>query len=302
MLLRLSVLIPWALCTVSFVLSFLLLFAGHKEGFMEEYALLRLNTSTLGYDLVPTSDQSEDRDGFRGWLDDIQDEAADFLNDIGNDIADRLSEEIGISQWYSIHMMTLCRGEFEPNATDSDPDLNVTSCTRSSPDNRVNLTEIIDNELNAGPLSLSLADINWPDEVNDAIDTVNDVLLAAFILYCLAIGFSGLAMITALAAGFLDPRRRLITFCNFLLVFLAFLVLLAGSVGITVGGSIGEDKINEHGDAVGISASRGVPFIILSWVAFGTITIALFYWCGMFCVARRDKKRARYSHRGKAWN
>lgn len=94
----------------------------------------QLNTSTLGYDLVPTSDQSEDRDGFRGWLDDIQDEAADFLNDIGNDIADRLSEEIGISQWYSIHMMTLCRGEFEPNATESDPDLNVTSCTRSSPD------------------------------------------------------------------------------------------------------------------------------------------------------------------------
>lgn len=43
MFLRLSVLFPWALCTISFVLSFLLLFAGHKEGFMEEYSLLRVS-------------------------------------------------------------------------------------------------------------------------------------------------------------------------------------------------------------------------------------------------------------------
>lgn len=303
MLLRLSVLIPWALCTVSFILSFLLLFAGHKEGFLEEYALIRFNTSTLGYDLVPTSDETEDRGGIGGLIDDIQDGAADLLNDIGNNIADRLADELGISQWYSVHLMTLCRGEFEPNATDPSPDHNVTSCTKSSPDNRVNLTELIDSELQAGPLHISLAEINWPSQVDDAISTVNDVLLAIFILYCLAIGFSGLAMITALAAGVLDPRRRAVKLVNTILVFLAFIVLLAASIGVTVGGKIAEDKIDEFGDDIGISAERGMGFLAFTWAAFGTITVALIYWLAIFCVDRREKKRYRQSRVGqKGWN
>lgn len=303
MLLRLSVLIPWALCTVSFILSFLLLFAGHKEGFLEDYALIRFNTSTLGHDLVPTSDDTEDRGGIGGLIDDIQDGAADLLNDIGNNIADRLADELGISQWYSVHLMTLCRGEFEPNATDPSPDHNVTSCTKSSPDNRVNLTELIDNELQAGPLHISLAEINWPEQVDDAISTVNDVLLAIFILYCLAIGFSGLAMITALAAGVLDPRRRAVKLVNTILVFLDFIVLLAASIGVTVGGRIAEDKIDEYGDDIGISAERGAGFLAFTWAAFGTITVALVYWLAIFCVDRREKKRYRQSRVGqKGWN
>ncbi|KAH6692425.1 actin cortical patch SUR7/pH-response regulator pali [Plectosphaerella plurivora] len=299
MLLRLSVLIPWALCTVSFILSFLLLFAGHKDGFLEEYALIRFNTSTLGYDLVPTSDDTEeDSGGIGGLIDDIQDGATDLLNNIGNNIADRLADELGISQWYSVHLMTLCRGEFEPNATQPSPDHNVTSCTKSSPDNRVNLTELIDGELQAGPLHISLAEINWPSQVDDAISTVNKILLAIFILYCLAIGFSGLAMITALAAGVLDPRRSVVKIVNTILVLLAFIVLLAASIGVTVGGKIAEDKIDEFGGDIGISADRGMGFLAFTWAAFGTIAVALIYWFAIFCVDRREKKRYRQSRVG----
>jgi len=55
---RLSALFPLACAIVAFVLSMLCLFAGHKPGFMEEYHIVTLNTSTLGHDLIPTATTS----------------------------------------------------------------------------------------------------------------------------------------------------------------------------------------------------------------------------------------------------
>lgn len=46
--------IPILLCAASLVLTFLCLFAGRNKGFMEDYAVLTLNTSRIGQNVLQT--------------------------------------------------------------------------------------------------------------------------------------------------------------------------------------------------------------------------------------------------------
>lgn len=80
-----------------------------------------------------TSDGDQDRGGIGGFIDDLSDGVTEFINDLGNNIVDHFSDELGISQWYSIHLMTMCSGDYAPNATDPDANHNVTSCTKQKP-------------------------------------------------------------------------------------------------------------------------------------------------------------------------
>lgn len=300
-MLRWSVIFPVLLSIAALVISFLLLFAGSRPGFLEDYSLVRLNLTTLGYDVISDNidNIAGDNEGISGIIDNISDLIGDGLDDIGNSVADRLADELGISEWYSIHILTVCQGEYDPNATDSDPSYKVSECTTASPDARVNLTDLINNELQIGPLRITLDDINWPSEIDERIDQVNDALLALFIVYVVAIGFCGFALIGAVAAFFFDPRRRRVSLANMLLAALAALLLLGGSIATMIGGRRGADEINNIGEDVGISAEAGTPFIILSWVAFALMALAVVYWGAVACFARRDRGGLRSS---KPWN
>lgn len=57
------------------------------------------------------------------------DKATSALSDIENDVADKLAKSLGIKEFYSIHLVDLCDGSFEPNATDPHATFNVTNCT-----------------------------------------------------------------------------------------------------------------------------------------------------------------------------
>lgn len=56
-------------------------------------------------------------------------DALSSLSDIENDIADQLAKKLGIKEFYSIHLVDLCDGDFQPKATDPDATFNVTNCT-----------------------------------------------------------------------------------------------------------------------------------------------------------------------------
>ncbi|KAK6224642.1 SUR7 protein [Colletotrichum tabaci] len=296
-----TVIVPLVLSIVAFVLSFLALFAGHKEGFMEDYDVVRLNMSTLGYNLVPTATEEADpastTDGFLDrFVDGVSDRVSDIINDIGNDVADRLADELGVSEWYSLHLMDVCQGDFAPNVTAPNAWLNVTNCTQPSPGPNVNLTRMLDQELSIGPLRLSLADLNWPDTIEDTLDKVNKFLLAIWVLYVLGIAFSGLAVLGSLAAFFLGFKKRT-TVTNFVFAILAALVLFAGSLITTIGAKEGAKQITDIGEDIGISAKAGQKFMIISWVAFAVMFAAAVYWVTQFCVERRSTRRRGFSEK-----
>lgn len=100
----------------------------------------QLNVSMLGHDLIDSSssDDSSDDDDDGGFLSDvgdtlgdIKDSVVDEINDLVGDAVDDIANAIGISDWYSLHVMDACEGNYKPNATASSTSLNITNCTSS---------------------------------------------------------------------------------------------------------------------------------------------------------------------------
>jgi hypothetical protein len=55
---------------------------------------------------------------------------AGVLAGVEDDIADKLAAKLGIKQFYSLHVMDSCEGDFSPNATAKNAGYNVSSCTK----------------------------------------------------------------------------------------------------------------------------------------------------------------------------
>lgn len=53
----------------------------------------------------------------------------DALQDIQNDLADELAKKLGIKEFYSIHLVDLCEGDFSPKVTDPKATFDVKNCT-----------------------------------------------------------------------------------------------------------------------------------------------------------------------------
>lgn len=157
---KFSVGLPFIFSMAAFALALVALLAGKEPGTLEEYHIVLFNTSILGHDFItnlasgddddasstsatatPTPTSSDDDDGgLGGWFSSIrasatavagslESEAAGILDDIGNDIADKLADELGIEQFYSLHVMNMCEGSYAPNATANNAWQNVTNCT-----------------------------------------------------------------------------------------------------------------------------------------------------------------------------
>ncbi|KAL7629081.1 hypothetical protein AAE478_000599 [Parahypoxylon ruwenzoriense] len=298
----LMVIIPLILSVAAFVLAMLALFAGTgpQQRGMEDYHLIAINMSNFGHNLVPTSTSSGSQptstsnDGF-GWddiqngLNGIQGEITDQLNDIAGDVADRLAQELGISQWYSLHVMTVCEGNFAPNATSPGAWYNTTNCTAQSPGVNFNLTDVLQREIDKGPLNINAASIPIPNSIQQSIDYLNSFLVATFVLYALGCGLSGLSFLSCILVLALrrDIIGRATTICNAVLAGLATLCLAVGSAIATAISKKGASEINSAGEDVGISAVEGAKFVTVSWVAFALMFAALSFWSAACCAPRR---------------
>ncbi|KAL6836631.1 actin cortical patch SUR7/pH-response regulator pali [Trichoderma sp. SZMC 28015] len=307
-LLRFAVLIPLIFSFVAFVLTNLTLFAGSKKGFMEEYAVVRINTTMLGQNILSSDEKSsndDDDDGESLWdqftdgLDDLGDAAKGKINDIAGDIIGDIADELGISDWYSLHVMNACWGGFGPNATASHFQLNTTNCTTSAPQVRFNLTSLMDHQLSLGPLHISLAKIHWPGSIQLKIDALNAALMALFVLYVLGVGFSGLAMLACIPAIVLGDKRILLMVNTGLASLAAFFITIA-SIVATAAGSVAVNAINTEGKPVTVVATNGTKFYTITWVTATLMILSSLFWIGKFVfIWKKEKKeRERYSKEG----
>ncbi|GAP87282.1 putative sur7 protein [Rosellinia necatrix] len=288
----LGLLVPPVLISfVAFVLALIALLAGTgpQQEALEPYHIIAVNLSNFGQDLIPssTSDPQPSETGDSSLFDQILDDArgigqdiSDGINDITNGIADQIVEELGISEWYSLHIMTLCEGMFSPNASKPGAWYNMTNCTSQQGGVRLNLSEILDHEIRAGPLAINLNQAPVPDAVQKAIDVVNGALLALLVFYALASGLAGLSFLLSLAVLVLLRKKvtKPIIWANIAIAGLGTLILLIGSAVVTYVNNKGVQEINDAGKDVGISGIRGSKFITLSWVTFGLMLILSLYW------------------------
>ncbi|KXT07287.1 hypothetical protein AC578_428 [Pseudocercospora eumusae] len=292
---------PFVCCAASLVLAFLCLFAGSSKGFMEDYAVLttkprldpnnhttnQLNTSRIGQNIFNTSESSSSTLG--QLIDNI-------TNSIESDIQDLITStarDLGLHDFYTAHLMTYCEGYYKPapvpNATLPKHDIskNVTNCSNRTAMYDFNPEEILQRELSASGTGIDLSDLDWPQDIQKGINALRISAKATFVLYCIAIGFIGIAWLSAGIAFCL--QGRLSALVNVVLDWLALIVLGIASAIATAVAVKASDVINKYGNDIGVSAGKGKKFLIITWVATGLLLLASILWCVDCCFGGRRK-------------
>ena len=213
------------------------------------------------------------------------------LDKVENAIADKLAEELGIHEFYSIHPLTICEGDFSPNTTTPGATMNVTNCTK--PFAEFNVSAILNHELDIGPLKLSLEEITFGafDDIQNAINKLHDVTTAFAAVFIVCVVLAGLCFLfSLLALVTMRNERRAVLLLNALISALAMLVCLASIIFITVGIHEVVKEVNEHGSKVGMAAAVGNKFEAFVWTATALIIIVFVYWVVHLVTFRRRKK------------
>jgi len=291
---RFSALIPVILGLVALILSFLCLFAGSRKGFMEDYAVVTLNTSRIGENVINTTHPSGGN-VITDWIHNLTSTVESDINDDLNSFA----RSLGLHDFYSAHLMDFCEGYYTPgpvpNATVSGRDIhkNITSCSNRTASFQFQPRNTLQQELNrTGHGNINLTALGWPSAIDDGLKTLHVAQRATFILYCISIGIIGIATLFALASIFLNGR--LSAFVNILLTALALLSIGIASAIVTTIAVKATNTINKHGKTVGVNASKGGKFLVLTWVATFLVFLSMLVWCAECVVGRRGHRR---SHR-----
>jgi len=224
-----------------------------------------------------------------------------IANDINNDI-DSLAQDLGLHDFYSAHMLGLCEGYYVPgpvpNATLSRHAIrrNVTSCSNKTAAYTFDPRTVMQRELNkTGHSNVNLTALHWPSQIDEGLHALRIATKATFILYCIAIGFIGVATIFALLSIFLEGR--LSAFVNVLIDSIAFLAIGLASAIVTAIISKATHVINKYGNDIGITANKGTKFLVLTWVATALMLVASMVWC-FDCIfgTRRQRASKRGAH------
>jgi hypothetical protein len=162
--LKIIALVPLILAITGFVLSMLCLFAGTKPNYME---IVSLNTTGLGHDqlaklnttsltatinapFVPEpcdqtnkakklACEAKNKIAEEAWNSDAgkaaREKAAELIAsataEVG-ELIDKAAQELGIKQFYSLHLMNMCEGYYKPNASTPHAGTNVTECSNQT--------------------------------------------------------------------------------------------------------------------------------------------------------------------------
>ncbi|KAH8732861.1 actin cortical patch SUR7/pH-response regulator pali [Phaeosphaeriaceae sp. PMI808] len=294
---RPTALVPVLCCTAALILSFLCLFAGHKQGFMEDYHLLTLNTSLLGETLLEENKTSSNP------ITNLLDKIPNYINQQINDKIEQVKDKIGVQDWYSAHMLNFCDGQYTPaevaNATVSENQISkaVMNCSESQAMYQFNPTAIIQDALNKTTKGkVTLKDIKWPEDIDDGIRALNAVMAAMFVLYVLSICLIFVALIAAVAA--IIASGRLSACLNGIVALSALLAIGIASALVTAMSSKATETINKYGNDVGLEAKKGGKFLALTWSATALMFIVFVVWMVEVCVGRRQTKRTTYAKHG----
>ena len=195
--------------------------------------------------------------------------------------ADDMAAVMGISQFYSLHVMNVCEGTFAPNVTFTGAWRNVSSCTVQLNAQQLNISQLIDNELNANFVDGgSLERIGGSKSLQNALNripTIGLVLAVFYILACCAAGLclllTGASLVTRATHG------RETVLANMGAASGAALALLIAGLVSAVAAKSTVDSINRLGkDTIGMEAVHGGKFESLTWAAFGMMVVVALFW------------------------
>lgn len=304
------------LAIASIVLTFLILFAGSKPNFMEDYAIFTVNTSllpqalfTLGLTLsqlntsrigsINTTNSSSSSNPLTNLIHGGESALEHDISSFANSIA----KDIGLSDFYSAHMLDHCQGTFlpgpVPNATLPLGKIkhNVTSCSNRTAFSTFDPTAELQATLNETHTGVTLQQLGWPNQLSTDITALRDVFDAVFVLYCVGLAFAFFSLLTSLffatppASGL---SRLAAALCHFLITGIAALCLVIASVAVTVVAVKATHVINEYGKDIGVSGDWGGKFLALTWASTGCLLVATVVGFVSICCGGRRRDAQYY--------
>jgi hypothetical protein len=343
--LKIIALVPLILAITGFVLSMLCLFAGTKPNYMESYHIVSLNTTGLGHDqlaklnttsltatinapFVPEpcdqtnkakklACEAKNEVAEKAWNSDAgkaaREKAAELLAsttaEVG-ELIDKAAQELGIKQFYSLHLMNMCEGYYKPNASTPHAGTNVTECSNQTamcklPPNyflwnyywytetdHFDIIAPINQELAQAPDiglgKLDISKLGIADDLQDGLNNLSTALNVTFVLYAIGIASAGLCILLSLLCIFLS--LPLLALLDLFLAALSFLTLLLSSIIITVVGKKAAHLINKFGNKAGLHADRGGKYLALTWSSVAVMGVASIVLGGLWVLMRRERK------------
>lgn len=166
-----------------------------------------MNISRIGHtSLFNTTDG--DGGFFSNLVNDLEGDINSLISDVSSDIANALD----LPDFYNVHVMAFCEGSYEPNTTARHAHENVTECSNKTLSFHFQPSKIIQDHL---PDGITLNDIHWPKEIEDAERTLQVASIVMVVFYIIGITFAGLAVLAALGGFF--TNGRLSAMINFLI-------------------------------------------------------------------------------------
>ena len=256
----------------------------------------QLNTSRIAQNLVQNNSSSSSNPIINflhnnPLTQDIENEASKLFSSIAKDL--------GIADFYSAYILDHCEGTYVPgpvpNATlpRSKIKTNVTSCSNHTSFSTFDPIQAIQATLDKSKTGITLAELDFPQDLEKGITALRDAFHTIFILYCLAIGLSFLTLLFSMFLA-TPPGARLRRFVaaglQILLIVLTTLCLAIASVVATIVTVKGTNTINKYGNRIGVSGNRGNGFLALTWAATGCMVLACLICLIPLCFGGSVKK------------
>lgn len=224
------------------------------------------------------------------------------MRNIATSVADDIAARLGVDDWYSVHILDYCEGQYIPiplpNATVKSDDIhkNVTDCSKRTANFQFDPKEIIERKLNESGLGVTLDDLEWPDNIQRGIDALHAIQTAVFVMYCISIGLIAISFLAALPA--IITSGRLAACLNVLVASLAFLAIGLASALVTAVCVKGSEIIDKYGKPIGLEAHKGSKFLGLTWAATALMLITLCLWVFETCIGHRRRREPTYVKHG----
>ena len=213
-------------------------------------------------------------------------------SELQSSLVHSVAKALNIHDFYSMHVLDYCEGYYAPSAVANasvQPTKNVTFCANTTTMFTFNITEILEHELRAG---VTLADLHWPSDIQNALDVLDVAARVMFVMYCVGIGLVGVAMLSALLGVFASGVLH--AWLNALLDLVAAIAFgVASAIATAIAVSV-TNAVQQFGATIGITAYRGSAFLTISWVATALVVLAMFAWIFDCCAGRKRRDKQSY--------
>lgn len=252
-----------------------------------------MNTSRIGQNLVNTTQSNNSSNPITSFLHNITSSITNEINQDLNNAAASIAKDLGLKDFYSVHILDYCEGAYtpaaSPNATVKASDIhkNISDCSNRTALFHFNATDALQQSLTKANASITLSQLKWPSELEDALNTLRVAAEATFVLYCIGIGLMFIALLFSLAGIF--STGRLVAFLNVIVAFLAFLSIGIASAIVTAIIVKGSNAINKYGKQIGVEADRGRKFEAITWASTGLMLVVSLAWILETCIGHRRR-------------